>query len=544
MNTNTSLTNTPVAGTTIPPDPLPAGSTGTGLDQLVEVITKDPGLLKKVSYAEIAAGAQAADALNALVIESIRATGVANDGVLTVGDVRDMNTYLRAHHLDTWTTLHGDDANGVETGFHLVQNDGAKTRLFDHNAVNTVADGLYHLGFEIRDNRLLNEDGNPNAHLESVTEWLNSLLANDLAGDKLDNAAVNPYAMGTTGTGLDQLVDLITQDPGLNKKIATSEIYAGATAADALNALVVESIRATGVANDGILTVGDVRDMNTYLRAHHLNTWTTLHGDDEDGEETGFHLVQNDGAKTRLFDHNAVNTVADGLYHLGFEICDNRLLNEDGNPNAHLKSVTEWLNSLLANDLAGDKLDNAAVNPYAMGTTGTGLDQLVDLITQDSGLNKKIATSEIYAGARAADKMNAIIVAGIRATSAADGGVIEVSEVKDINRYIRANHLEEWSTLHGDDEEGVETGFHLVQKDGGETKLFDLNAINRVADGLYHMGFEINAKGRFLNEDGDSNESVTKVAQWLNLLLADDLADGALLVQTVGVPAATQEFIA
>ena len=109
------------------------------------------------------------------------------------------------------------------------------------------------------------------------------------------------------------------------------------------------------------------------------------------------------------------------------------MLNEDGDPNAHLKSVTEWLNSLLANDLAGDKLDNAAVNPYAMGTTGTGLDQLVDLITHDPGLNKKIATSEIYAGASAADKMNAIIVEGIRATSAADGGVIDAPEVKDIN---------------------------------------------------------------------------------------------------------------
>jgi hypothetical protein len=354
----------------------------------------------------------------------------------------------------------------------------------------------------------------------------------------------DPLPVGSTGTGLDQLVAIITQDPGLLKKVPYAEIAAGAQAADALNALVIESIRATGVANDGILTVGDVRDLNTYLRAHHLDTWTTLHGDDEGGAETGFHLVQNDGANTKLFDRNAVNTVADGLYHLGFEVCENRLLNEDGNPNAHLKSVTEWLNSLLANDLAGDTLDNATVNPYATGTTGTGLDQLVDLITQDPGLNKKIATSEIYAGASAADQMNAIIIEGIRATSAADGGVIDASEVKDINRYIRENHLEEWSTLHGDDEEGVETGFHLVQNDGGQTRLFDLNAINRVADGLYHMGFEINAKGRFLNEEGDPNVSVTKMAEWLNLLLAQDLADGALLVQTVGIPATTQAFLA
>lgn len=377
--------------------------------------------------------------------------------------------------------------------------------------------------------------------LESAVNTHTNLTNTPVAGTTIPP---DPLPAGSTGTGLDQLVEIITNDTGLLKKVSHADIAAGAQAADALNALVVASIRATGVANDGVLTVGDVRDLNTYLRAHHLGTWTTLHGDDEDGAETGFHLVQNDGANTKLFGRNAVNTVADGLYHLGFEIRENRLLNEDGDPNAHLKSITEWLNNLLANDLAGDTLDNAAVNPYAMGTTGTGLDQLVDLITHDPGLNKKIATSEIYAGASAADKMNAIIIAGIRATGAADGGVIDASEVKEINRYIRANHLEEWNTLHGDDEEGVETGFHLVQNDGGETKLFELNAINRVADGLYHMGFEINAKGRFLNEDGDPNVSTTKAAEWLNLLLAQDLADGSLLVQTVGVPAATQELMA
>ncbi len=69
-----------------------------------------------------------------------------------------------------------------ETGFHLVQNDGATTRLFgSYNAVNTVADGIYHLGFPVDGNRLLNEDGNRNASLESVAHWLEELLADDLA---------------------------------------------------------------------------------------------------------------------------------------------------------------------------------------------------------------------------------------------------------------------------------------------------------------------------------------------------------------------------
>ncbi len=70
-----------------------------------------------------------------------------------------------------------------------MQNDGAKTELFGRNAVNTVADGLYHLGFAIDGNRLVNEDGDKNASLNSVSEWLNGLLATDLANGSLQGTA-------------------------------------------------------------------------------------------------------------------------------------------------------------------------------------------------------------------------------------------------------------------------------------------------------------------------------------------------------------------
>ncbi len=357
-----------------------------------------------------------------------------------------------------------------------------------------------------------------------------------MAGSSLDNAAVNPYTSGSTGTGLDQLVNLITADTGLNKKIATSEIYAGAQAADAMNALLIEAIRTTGVANNGDISQADLRDINTWLRTYHLTEWTALHGDDEDGQETGFHLVQNDGASTQLFERNAVNTVADGIYHLGFMIEDNRLLNEDGNENASLGKVSEWLNQLLATDLAGSSLDNAAVNPYASGSTGTGLDQLVNLITADAGLKKKIATSEIYKGAQAANGMNALIIEAIKATQSADGNSIEAAEVREINTWLRANHLTDWTTLHGDDEDGAETGFHLVQNDGAQTQLYGRNAVNTVADGIYHLGFGIEGN-RLVNEDGDKNASLNSVSEWLNDLLATDLANGSLLdgVALVGV---------
>lgn len=349
-----------------------------------------------------------------------------------------------------------------------------------------------------------------------------------------------PMPTGTTGTGLDRFATIITHDPGLLRKVSPSDIAAGAEAADAMNHLLVEAIRATGAANNGEIGVADLRNINAYLRDNHLAEWTALHGDDETGEETGFHLVQADGAITDLFGFNAVNRVADSIYHLGFVVSNGRLVNEDGNLNAPLSAVSYWLNQLLATDLAGDALDNPEVSVDPVGGTGTGLDQLVAIIADDAVLGQRQSASEIYQGAMAADGMNHLIVEAIQATGAADEGVIEVSEVREMNVYLREHHLDQWTLLHGDDEKEEETGFHLVQADGAITELFGLNAVNRVADGLYHLGFEINRAGRFLNEDGNPNAHVTKVAEWLNLLLADDLADGSLLVLPVGVPSATE----
>ncbi len=511
-------------------DPIVHGSTGTGLDLLVSTIANDPGLNRKIALADIQGGARSADAMNLVIVQSIVATGVANDHTLTPSDLRDMNAWIRANHLADWTTLHDDDGDdGSETGFHRVQNDGATSKLFERNAVDTVADGIYHLGFEICDGRLLNEDGNPNASLAKVAEWLTGLLGTELAGTTLANPAIANPTVPSTGTGLDRLVTIISGDAGLQMKVSTSDIMAGAQAADAMNTILVDAIRATGVANDGDLTRADLRDVNAWIRAHHLAAWTALHGDDaDDGSETGFHRVQNDGATTKLFERHAVNTVADGIYHLGFEICNGQVLNEDGNANASLASLADWLTQLLAADLAGTTLDNAAVDVDVHGSTGTGLDQLVALISADEGLDKRIATSEIAAGARAADAMNGWIVQAIHATGAADGQTIDVDEVRELNGWLRAHAGSAWADLHGDDEDTVETGLHLVQGDGATTQLFGKNAVNTVADGLYHLGFEIQGK-RLLNEDGMANATLGQISEWLNGLLAADLADGSLL---------------
>jgi hypothetical protein len=151
--------------------------------------------------------------------------------------------------------------------------------------------------------------------------------------------------LATTGTGLDQLVDKVFVDPGLAGANDSKEIKGGASAADQLNQMIIEAAQAVGADTDKVFTVDEVIAMNAYIRsdATRLAQWTSLHGDDEDGEETGYHLVQNDGANVKYRGDNLLDTVADGIYHMGFEIQNGRFLNEDGNENATVKDVADWL---------------------------------------------------------------------------------------------------------------------------------------------------------------------------------------------------------
>ncbi|MCC6918582.1 MAG: hypothetical protein IT548_05225, partial [Alphaproteobacteria bacterium] len=66
---------------------------------------------------------------------------------------------------------------------------------------NTVLDGLYHIGFATTGDRFANEDGNPNAKIETVAFWINQTLANDLAQGTLKNPNVQPLpASGPVGS--------------------------------------------------------------------------------------------------------------------------------------------------------------------------------------------------------------------------------------------------------------------------------------------------------------------------------------------------------
>ena len=479
------------------------GATGTGLDQIVEYIYRDLGLAGATDGKDIRAGAQAANRLNEMIVQAAQATHAADDKVFTAAEVTAMNAYLRTNFRTEWALAHGDDETGFETGFHLVQNDGGTTRYRGEQLLDTVVDGIYHMGFEIRDGRFLNEDGDPNASVEKVAEWLTQFYTDH----------------STSGTGLDRITDLIMADPGLDRRIADAQIAAGADSANGLNQMLRGALSATGVAGDNWISVADVVALNGYLRADagRQAAWTRLHGDDEKRLETGFHKVQNDGATTTFFGENLVNTVADGIYHLGFMIKDGHLLNEDGDRNASLSDVADWLNYFLVD----------------ASTTGTGLDRIVDMIKSDRGLARNTEAFDINQGAKAANALNQIIVDLIGKTGAHADGWITVEELVQMNRLVRddAALLKQWTDLHGDDEGDETSGYHFVQGNGATTNFFGRNLVDTVGDGIYHLGFEIR-DGRFLNEDGNPNATLSDVATWLNffygkapIVLGDEAAN-------------------
>ncbi len=320
-------------------------------------------------------------------------------------------------------------------------------------------------------------------------------------------------------SGLDVIFDIVEKDKRLNKRVPEEDIATALEAAKRMNEIILEAVYQTGVANDKKINMADIREINRYIVKHYGNEWPDLHGDDEDGYETGFHLIVNDGAKTKLFGKNAINKVFDGIYHLGFPTpYKRRLANEDGNKNISIKNAAIWLDNLLKEDMENGSLYNPSIQEV-VGETGTGLDKVIDIIYRDNRLQKRVATGDLREAARCANEMNKIIVEAVYATGVFDDGVITKDEIWQINDYIVQNYGDRWKELHGDDENGKETGFHKVVKNGAKTKLFGKNAINKVFDGIYHLGFPSPYPRNLANEDGNKNISVKKAAIWLTNLL-------------------------
>ncbi|NTV98931.1 MAG: hypothetical protein HGA70_07195, partial [Chlorobiaceae bacterium] len=404
MVTNTITPPAPV----IIPTPVLTVTAGTGFSQLVDAVRNDPGLIGNIAPQDIETAAVAAERMNEILLEAINATESGNDGVFTVEEVVAINSYIRTNCLDEWTALHGDDEHCLETGYHLVQNDGAEIQYRGDNLIDTVADGIYHLGFVIQDGYILNEDGNPNATLEQLAGWLTQFYTDH----------------STTGTGLDRITNLIMADAGLDQNVPDPETATAADMANRMNEIIIEAITKTRVAEDGTITEDDIKAINKYIRDNHLSEWTALHGDDESNGETGYHLVQNDGAWTYMFGKNFVDNVADGIYHLGFEIKayngKEYIVNEDGAKNTSLSRLASWVQYFYVDQ----------------STTGTGLDRLTDAVKTDQGLATWTAASDINAGADAANELNRILIEVITNTGVATDGIIDPEDIKTINEYI------------------------------------------------------------------------------------------------------------
>lgn len=499
------------------------GVVSTGLDQIGSIIAKEERLAKKVDPAVIEEAANAAEQMNTLIVQAIVGEGVANDGIITASDAMQINLFLVDRHQETYASL--------REKFFAIERKGSRELLLNTNAINSVFSNVYNIGLEVHDKcRMSRPDGKKGTSFKTVSYYLSELLADDLANQTLVNPDFQEIT-GTTGTSLDQMIDLIFIDRGLNKRIPLQDMREAALAADEMNSLILDAIFQEGLANDGNLSVADVRQINLYLVQNHRELWAELHGDDEDGEdeeESGYHYIQNDGATTRMFAANLFNSVLDGIYHLGFKTDKkNRLVNEDGNANKNFEQVAWWLGTILEDELVTGQLANNEYREVA-GTTETSFDLIIPIIYEDEGLQYRVSTSDIRTGAEMANRMNKLIVEAIRETEAALDDHISADEVGQINRYLVARYAEEWKELHGDDEEDVETGFHRIQNDGAVSEAFGKNLINNVADSVYHLGFETPYDNRLVNEDGKKNASFKTIAYWFNRSLEEDYALGLL----------------
>ena len=145
------------------------------LESLAVFVASDPGLAANIVTEDITAGADAARLINTVILDTLAALGVNDDGRLTPEDIMAMSDYIRANPALYADFLdgHGNDEGNVETGYHLVQGDGGAYQFQGRNFVNTIGDAVYHIGFAYQDGRFRNEDGDANETVDDVAGWMN-----------------------------------------------------------------------------------------------------------------------------------------------------------------------------------------------------------------------------------------------------------------------------------------------------------------------------------------------------------------------------------
>lgn len=306
---------------------------------------------------------------------------------------------------------------------------------------------------------------------------------------------------GGTSTGLDQLIDMVQHDPGLAGQNSAKQITAGLDAAKGLIALIKKAAVETGAAKDGVFTMAEVVNMNRWIQANRLEDFTRLHGDDEGGLETGFHLLQGDGGTSTYRGAKLIDTQMDGLFHIGFDIQGGRFVNEDGNANASVAQVAALLNQFWT-----DRADS-----------GTGLDDAVMSIQADAGLGK-IMNIQGVAGMKAANEMNKIIAKIVADNDLLHDNKIDVADLQSINQALKSNA--DFQKSHRSEANGNPTGFHKLAGDGGSTTIFNEKLVHTVLEGIYDLGFATK-DGHVTNEQSALGATLTDVASWLDYYLSD-----------------------
>ena len=148
------------------------------LTSLNAAISADPGLRAGTPVAQINLGLAAATSLNSVLLQAIASTKVNDDGLISEADMQTISTAV-FNNPAWWQGFilgHGNDNGTIETGFHYVQGDGGSLIFQGRNFIDTVADAIYHYGFDIQNGRYFNEDGNDNELTADVAGWLNYFL--------------------------------------------------------------------------------------------------------------------------------------------------------------------------------------------------------------------------------------------------------------------------------------------------------------------------------------------------------------------------------
>ena len=505
----------------------------SGIDQITNIIASSNAPASTLENAN-----KSAQEMNRLIKKAITELGLANDGEITVSDSLEIKDYLTRNYKTLWRQLYRDYSK-------IMKNSNVQA-LGTYNAVSDVWGSIYGLGLDKKvahHKACCGHSGGAAAAAASTAYFLNESLIMDL--DSLKNETYKEVS-GTTGTQLDKIIGIILKDKGLLANIKTSDLRAGAMSADVMNSYIIEGIRAEGLANDGKLTTADIRTLNQYILKNHGSEWIGLHGDDENGKETGYHRIQSDGATSRMFADNFMNSIADGIYHIGFKsrFKDN-LVNEDNQKNKTYEQVASWLDSLLKPDLVAGNLNNPDYHEVE-STTGSYIDKIIGNIYNDEGLIQNVSMEDIRVASESASEMNSLIKEAIEETGVMSDCYITPNEAKRINKYLVENHGSRWIALHGNDTNNghhksgccghggggaaaaaAATGYHRIQNEGATSVLNNQNIINTLADNIYHIGFRTKYPNNLVNEDGAKNASFETVAFWLNKAFKKECTNGA-----------------